>query len=224
MTILPPAVGTQLSADEAQTVEYYNNTDWKRPPGYWDPWVKRFMRYLSPGARVLEIGCGEAYPADLLHTRGFSYVGTDISSHFVELAQERDPSLEILNMTADALDFADESFGGWLALNVLQHIERQHLPAVMTETHRVLEPDAHAFCTVAHHPENNPFCSRLMWDKRSLGMESTRLFVFWQRADIERLFRAAGFQVIDYAQCVTNTAGVEGDSVHWHEFTLRAKK
>lgn len=224
MTELLLTEAVTLSSDEAKTVEYYNSTDWKRPPGYWDPWVERFMQYLSPGGCVLEIGCGEAYPADLLRRHGFSYVGTDISGHFVELARERDSSLDVRHMTADSLDFDDDSFDGWLALNVLQHIEREHLPLVMGEAWRVLRPDAAVFCTVAHHPEDSTTCARRMWKKRSLGKPSTRLFVFWQRAEIEQLFADAGFEVVNYATCVTNTAGVEGDSVFWHEFTLSVTK
>ena len=217
-------MAAKLTTDEAMTVEYYNKTDWKRPAGYWNATVTRFARLLTPAGRVIEIGCGEAYPADVLRALGFGYVGTDVSAHFVELATDRDPSLDVHHMPADDLKFGDDTFAGLLALNVLQHIEREHLPGVLAELRRVLRDGAVVYCTVAHHPQDDEGCDRRMWEKRSLGMESTRLFVFWQRPEIEALFAAYGFEVIDYEQLITNTAGVPGDDVHWHGFTLRLSK
>lgn len=47
---------------------------------------------LSPGARVLDVGCGPGRHAHALGRRGFQVVGVDISERFVALARENTPA------------------------------------------------------------------------------------------------------------------------------------
>lgn len=213
-----------LSQDEKDTVGYYERTSWRRPGEYWKPWIDKYATYLQPGSNVLEIGCGEAYPGDMLQAAGHTYFGTDITENFTHMAYERNPSLTILNNTADALPFAEDSLDGYLALNVFQHIERDHMPSVLAEARRVLRSGSTMFCTVAHFSADKPEEDRLMWEKRSLGMPSTRLFVFWDTETITQLFAEHGFSVLERNEIVTNTAGDSDADVHWHELTLRLDK
>ena len=47
--------------------------------------------HLSPGARILDVGCGPGRHAHALGRRGFEVVGVDISERFVALAREAAP-------------------------------------------------------------------------------------------------------------------------------------
>jgi SAM-dependent methyltransferase len=47
---------------------------------------------LTPGQRVLDVGCGPGRHALALASRGFEVVGIDISQRFVDLAGERTPA------------------------------------------------------------------------------------------------------------------------------------
>jgi SAM-dependent methyltransferase len=47
---------------------------------------------LSPGARILDVGCGPGRHAHELGRRGFEVVGVDISERFVSLAREGTPN------------------------------------------------------------------------------------------------------------------------------------
>jgi SAM-dependent methyltransferase len=46
---------------------------------------------LTPGARILDVGCGPGRHALALGRRGFEVVGVDISERFIALAQENTP-------------------------------------------------------------------------------------------------------------------------------------
>jgi SAM-dependent methyltransferase len=69
--------------------------------------VERFVAALSPGRRVLDIGCGTGYLTRLL--RG-TVVGVDQSEEMLELARRRVPHAEFLFADVPPLPFEDGAF------------------------------------------------------------------------------------------------------------------
>jgi SAM-dependent methyltransferase len=64
---------------------------------------------LTPGMRVLDVGCGPGRHAHALGRRGLSVVGVDISKRFIELArQEAPPGTEFIRGDARRLEFDGE--------------------------------------------------------------------------------------------------------------------
>ena len=63
--------------------------------------------------RILEVGCGNGYYAEVFETllqRPFTYVGTDYSAAMIETARTRYPGGEFAVANACDLQFADDSF------------------------------------------------------------------------------------------------------------------
>jgi SAM-dependent methyltransferase len=64
---------------------------------------------LSPGDRVLDVGCGPGRHARALGERGIRVLGVDISQRFVDLASEGAPAgVEFRRIDARSLPFEDE--------------------------------------------------------------------------------------------------------------------
>lgn len=74
------------------------------------------MLGLSPGQRILDVGCGTGRHSRALAARGYDVVGVDISARFVELANERagDRDRYVLGDARD-LEF-DAEFDGVISL------------------------------------------------------------------------------------------------------------
>lgn len=71
---------------------------------------------LSPGDRVLDVGCGPGRHARALGERGIHVLGVDISQRFVDLAAEGAPDgVEFRRLDARALPF-DEEFDAVISL------------------------------------------------------------------------------------------------------------
>ena len=88
------------------------------------------------GRDVLEVGCGTGMILKEIHPVARRAVGIDISPGMLAQAEER--GLEVVEGTATALPFEDDSFDVIYSFKVLAHVEEIEL--AMREVARVLRP------------------------------------------------------------------------------------
>jgi ubiquinone/menaquinone biosynthesis C-methylase UbiE len=91
---------------------------------------------------VLEIGVGQGTHAQLIAPRCKSFTGIDLTSHAVEMTSRRlnlfNIPGKILQMDAEKMDFADNTFDFVWSWGVIHH--SADTPRVLREVHRVLRP------------------------------------------------------------------------------------
>lgn len=116
-----------------------------------DPALRSILPYISSGARVLDVGCGNGRLAQLLDQtrRGVTYTGVDAVPELIEVARTQSGQLEI-SAEFHILDisrpgwgdlFRDESFDYVVALAVLHHIPSFRLRALaLREMAELLAP------------------------------------------------------------------------------------
>ena len=87
----------------------------------WDPsHLEKIDRLVSigPGARVLEIGCGQGHLTRRLADRGVDIVGIDANPNAPAVSEGG----RVLHMMAEHLDFEDNEFDVILAVHSIEHI------------------------------------------------------------------------------------------------------
>ena len=108
----------------------------------------------SPGARVLDLGCGSGDLARHLAEAGLRVTGCDISARMLEQAERADPAgtWVALDPAWRKLPFAAGAFGAVVASSVLEYVADP--AAVLRECARVLAPGGTLLCTVPdiRHP------------------------------------------------------------------------
>lgn len=90
--------------------------------GFERPWLDLLLAPLSPGAHVLDIGCGSGEPiaADLID-RGFVVTGLDVSEPLIRLCRERFPAHDF--HVGDMRDLAlGRTFDGIIAWHSFFHL------------------------------------------------------------------------------------------------------
>ena len=91
----------------------------------WDPtFYAKYAERLqpaTPGARVLDVGCGVGQVVNRLTEAGFEAHGVDVSQPNIERARQFSPRCQLYD--GRTLPFPDGHFGATGALNVLEHVD-----------------------------------------------------------------------------------------------------
>lgn len=110
-------------------------------------WLDRMP--LTPGAHVLDIGCGCGVPADrLLVARGCEVLGVDISDEQVRRARELVPEARFERVDIGDWDAPDLSFDAIVSFYALIHVPRDVLRELVPKLARWLRPGGHFLATV----------------------------------------------------------------------------
>ena len=95
---------------------------------------------LSPGARVLDVGCGTGRWVRRYQQLGFSPVGVDATLGMLRIARAHRTTSPLVAGLASNLPFASDAFDCVSDITVVQHIPYQLQPAALREMLRVLKP------------------------------------------------------------------------------------
>lgn len=105
----------------------YAQTTAPKPEAGDQPALVELLKAARPGSSLLEIGSGPGWDADWLEERGLTVRRTDGAESFVHFQASRGRHAERLDVIRDPLG---GPYDGVVALYVLQHVERETLPAV----------------------------------------------------------------------------------------------
>jgi SAM-dependent methyltransferase len=176
---------------------------WARTPGFGAYWSYRdafFELVPAPAGDALEVGCGEGRVTRDLAAREHRVIGLDASPTLIGAAAQLDPGGEYRLGTAEALPFADATFGLVVAYNVLMDVA--DMRAAVAEAARVLVPGG-AFCACVTHP----FAEAGTWAEDAFVVEGGYLGARPFAATIERggltmTFDGTAYPLEDYARAL----------------------
>lgn len=186
-----------LSDLEQQTVAAYNQrgVEWSQAHSsgkdFWGYELSAFGSYLGPNKTVLEACVGSGRESEGIGEFASGYVGIDISSTFVQIAQEENLEMDFAQSDLYDLPFAENSFGGFVSLATLLHIPRDRLSTVLQNLHSVTIPNGIGLISMKEGIGDD--------QEPMLGdVDLERLFVYYQADEFEQILKQNGFEVIWY--------------------------
>jgi SAM-dependent methyltransferase len=134
--------------------------------------LARQLRLIGPPTTALDIGAAGGGNTRVLRDHGWKAVAVDYSEAAVELAKAR--GLDARWADARDLPIQSESMGLVVALDVLEHIEEDHL--VTEQIARVLKPGATALIAVP--------CDMELWSAHDVALGHVRRYTRQSLTDV----------------------------------------
>ncbi len=149
-----------------------------------------FAEAMRGRGLAADLGCGPGHITRVLHNRGLSMVGLDLSPGMIAIAASRNPGIEFRTGDMRALPFDDASLAGIVAFYSIIHFEARELPAVFREMRRVLAPGGLA--QIAFH-----LGTEIVHRDDLFGVPVSLDFRFHERARVVAALRDADLRVIE---------------------------
>ncbi len=157
--------------------------------------LDRRLPAASPGARLLDLGCGTGHHLLWARSRGYEVVGTDGSDAMLAEARRLNPMSELHLAPADALPLPEASFDAILCIEVLRYLP--HIDPCLREMSRVLKPGGISLTTASPLFNLNGFPVLNRLGRWGFALHTVRLKQFFHTSmGLERRFRRAGFRQV----------------------------
>jgi demethylmenaquinone methyltransferase/2-methoxy-6-polyprenyl-1,4-benzoquinol methylase len=156
-------------------------------------------RWIKPGQRVLEIGCGTGSLAAMINKKGARVTGIDISEDMLEIARGNAPMARFIHMTAVEIDrFRGSGFDCIVATLSLSELTEDEIDIVLEESAKILKDKGRLIIADEVVPEK-------LWQRllsRAIRIPLTVVtYILAQETshplrDIVKKLTGSGFQVI----------------------------
>jgi len=150
--------------------------------------LERFAAHVRPLGPACDLGCGPGHVGRFLRECGLRVLGVDPSAGMLAQARRLQPELPLVQGGMPDLPFADGVLGGIAAFYSIIHLPRASQPRAFAEMRRVLCAGG-ALLIGFHIGDADVHLGE--WWETPVSLD----FLFFQRAEIERRLRDAGFQI-----------------------------
>jgi len=165
------------------------------------PYVFAFAGALTPGTRVLDVGCGNGFLCGEFLKRGCTVVGTDLSRQGIQLARQSYPGarFELLGADANILeDLGEQPFDLVVSTEVIEHL---YSPRRWAEgCFAALKAGGTLICTTPYHGYWKNLAISLLgkWDTHTNPLWDGGHIKFWSKKTLSRLLTEAGFTKLEF--------------------------
>jgi ubiquinone/menaquinone biosynthesis C-methylase UbiE len=159
--------------------------------------VNTMRRYLEPGSRVLEGGCGLGDIVHAFHAAGYRVTGLDFAPQVVQEIKTHWPHLDIVQGDVRQLPYEDGHYDGYWSIGVIEHFPDGY-DAIAREMQRVLRVGGYLFLSF---PCFNRFrrarASAGNYPKFSPDMAMDDFFQYaLDPSDVQATFESLGFRLV----------------------------
>jgi ubiquinone/menaquinone biosynthesis C-methylase UbiE len=156
-----------------------------RDRGFSYSWLESFVRALSPGARVVDLGSGPGRDAVALRGLGVTPVCVDISLGMLRAGAEEYPCARVQGDML-ALPFPNAFAEGVWASASLLHLSRSNFKYALHETVRVLTKSGRLTIMMKKGDGAS-------WETERY--QKPRWFQYWSADELDRALAEAGFRI-----------------------------
>ena len=186
-----------------------------------DPLRPLFLRYLTPGATMLEGGCGRGQYVAYYSARGIKVVGLDFAREWLTSIHRESPELPLCAGDVGALPFRDGAFDLYYSGGVVEHFEGGAERA-LAEARRVLKPQGTLLVSVPYY---SPMRRALAFTRSGEWRRVSRPAVDHSNTDGRRFYQYA-YTVPEFSRMLTaaglSVVATQGFAIAWGLYDVGA--
>ena len=155
------------------------------------PEASIFMKLLTPGQKILDVGCGFGRNLKAFLEYGLEVYGFDASKELLKIAKAQAPraKLQLLDLR-EKLPYESNFFDAIWARNSLHHLEYKDLNQSLSELRRVLKPNGVIF--IEWKEGQGEIITK---EEKAQGQE--RFYNLLSKKEVEELVKNTGFKITD---------------------------
>ncbi len=160
---------------------------------------KETSKYLPPGSKVLEGGCGLGEKVYSLKDAGFDAIGIDFAEKTVSHIKKNYPDLNVLVGDVRNLPIGNQTLDGYWSLGVIEHFYDGY-DQIAQEMLRTIVPGGYLFLTVPAMSPIRKLKSKLGFYPIYKNSPSTQSQFYQFALDPEKVvsyFRSIGFEYVN---------------------------
>lgn len=159
-----------------------------------DDYRRIFLKYLPPGGKVLEAGCGVGQVVLALRAHGYNCFGIDYAENTIKLLNQQFPDVPFDHGDIRHLPYANNSFDGYISLGVIEHFSEGQ-ERMLQEAARVVKPGGWLFLSVPALNGWRRFRSKAgLYERRATAPFFEACYSV---EELEVLFKDAGFHPVE---------------------------
>lgn len=193
------AVNTYNKIADVYTKEYFDDLSDS-------PYIDKFLKMLSSGSKILDVGSGPGQFSKHIKAKGFDVSGIDYSDEMVAIAKKKVPNVTFQKMDMRKLEFKPETFDALLVSYSLIHIPSNQISSTLKGFGRVLKPNGYIEVIAqkgkANQVINEPF------------MPTEKMFFnFFTKDRISKFLQKAGFEIVFQEEKPTQDPNSVGNKI-----------
>lgn len=160
--------------------------------------IEKFISFLPPQAKIIDIGCGSGRDAKLFSALGVEVLGIDFSSNLIDIAQKYAPLAQFQVMDMEAMNFHEASFDGAWAACSLGHLPKKALPAVLKKIHFILAEQGYFYLALKKGS------GEILENDARYGSDVKKFWSYYEEDELKDRLQEAHFEILDFATVAVN--------------------
>ncbi len=184
---------------EINAEAYHASTVRIDPASFLTPLARR----LTPGAAILDLGCGSGRDMRWFEERGFRVTGMERSASLAGMARNH-CKCPVIEADFETYDFSSMCFDALVLIGAMVHIPQNRFRHILENMLQALVSGGYVLITLkeGQHLTETSF---------------PRVFYLWQDSDLRTIFRDLGLKVVDFSRSVSKVR----DSDIWLGYVLQ---
>ncbi len=153
-------------------------------------WLNKFIAYMPPEARVLDLGCAYGRDSKFLSEAGLEVYGVDLSTAMIKRAKQFAPEVDFQVMDMMDLKYEGDFFHGIWCSAALIHLKKKDAEVALSEIKRVLKKEGKLYLALKEGEGE-----KTIKDDRYEGV--SKFYSYYTEKKIRSVLNKFGFEIVE---------------------------